>query len=336
MNTSLSVVVVGATGNVGEAIVTLLEERDFPLVHLYLVASADSVGQSIAFRGRNLRITAADDFDFGKAQLAFMAADTVSAGTLAEKAFEAGCSVIDLTGSLDSLRSPRVMPDVSSELIGQQQRPCLLSVPSAPAAVLISTLAPICHQSAIEQATVTACLAASSRGRAGVRELARQTTELLNARPLEPKVFGKQLAFNVLAQTGEPQSDGYTAIEHRVMGECKEVLGDSLGTLAVSCIQVPVFFGDSLSVTVKTRDILAIKDLNLAYSKHEGLELFDAKEYPTVVDDAIGRDEILIGRVRHNPEDPHLIEMWIVSDNVRKAAALNAVQTAELLIKHYL
>jgi aspartate-semialdehyde dehydrogenase len=336
MNTSLSVVVVGATGTVGEAIVTLLEERNFPLANLYIAASADSVGQSIAFRGRNLRITAADDFDFGKAQLAFMVTDASVAGSLAEKAFKSGCSVIDLTGSLDSSRAPRVMPDVNAELIAKQERPCLLSVPSAPAAALISALAPICHQSAIEQATVTACLAASSRGKAGIRELARQTTELLNARPLEPRVFGKQLAFNVLAQTDEPRADGYTALEHRVMEECTEVLGNNLGLLAVSCIQVPVFFGDSLSVTVKTRDVLAIKDLNLAYSKHETVELFESEEYPTAVEDAIGRDEILIGRVRHNPSDPHLIEMWIVSDNVRKAAALNAVQTAELLIKHYL
>jgi aspartate-semialdehyde dehydrogenase len=228
------------------------------------------------------------------------------------------------------------MPGVNAEFIRQQQKPCRLSIPCAPAAALISALAPICQQDIIEYVTVTACLAASSKGRAGIGELARQTTELLNGRPVEPKIFSRQLAFNVLGQADDLRDDGYTGLEHRVMDECGEVLGKNLGPVAVSCIQVPVFYGDSLSVSIRTRNVLAIKDLNLTYSEHDGLELFEADEYPTPVDDAIGRDETLIGRVRHNPRDQHLIEMWVVSDNVRKSAALNAVQTAELLIKDYL
>jgi aspartate-semialdehyde dehydrogenase len=336
MSTSISVVVVGATGTVGESIVTLLEEREFPVSQLYVVASADSVGQSVAFRGRNLRVTAADEFDFNKTQVAFMAADASIAKVLSDKAIEAGCSVIDLAGALGRNISPCVMPGVNAEFIRQQQKPCRLSIPCAPAAALISALAPICQQDIIEYVTVTACLAASSKGRAGIGELARQTTELLNGRPVEPKIFSRQLAFNVLGQADDLRDDGYTGLEHRVMDECGEVLGKNLGPVAVSCIQVPVFYGDSLSVSIRTRNVLAIKDLNLTYSEHDGLELFEADEYPTPVDDAIGRDETLIGRVRHNPRDQHLIEMWVVSDNVRKSAALNAVQTAELLIKDYL
>ena len=226
-----------------------------------------------------------------------------------------------------------MVPEVNGVRLADVAKPQQVACPSSSAAALALVLAPLRALLDIERITVTACLAVSSMGREGVTELARQTAELLNVRPLEPKVFDRQMAFNVLAQVGKPDAEGHVPLEKRLVSELRELLSLPLIKVGVSCIQVPVFFGDSLSVSVQTREAVDIKAVNAALETAEGIELVEAGDYPTPVGDAVGQDAVYVGRLRRGVDDGCELNFWVTLDNVRKGAALNAVQVAELLIK---
>lgn len=336
MSQPLNVAVVGATGSVGEALVGLLDERDFPLHRLHLLASAESAGQRMGFAESSLRVGDIAAFDFSSVGLAFFAAGAEVSRAHAERAHAAGCSVIDLSGALESARAPLVMASVNEQRLAGLQAPFMLSSPCAPAAELCEVLNPLLGALDCRQLNLTACLSVSSRGREGGRELARQTAELLNARPLEPRLFDRQVAFNLLAQVGAVDAQGHSEIERRIFAEVRALLGERVGPLNVTCIQAPVFFGDSLSVTLQCAEPVDLAALTAILEATKGIEWVGDGDYPTVVGDALGQDEIYVGRVRAGQGDPCQVNLWIVSDNVRKGAALSAVLLGELLIKHYL
>jgi len=254
----------------------------------------------------------------------------------AAQAAAAGCAVIDLASGLPAAQAPRVIPEVNPEALASLAAPYVLTSPSAPGIALAAVLAALPEQASIRRVTVTACLAVSSRGREGVSELARQTAELLNGRAFEPQLFDRQMAFNLLAQVEQTDSAGHAALERQIAAELKELLGLPELQVAVTCIQVPVFFGDSLSVSLQTEAAIDLKSVYAALDAAPALELVELDDYPTAVGDAVGQDVVYVGRVRAGLSDPAELNLWITSDNVRKGAALNAVQLAELLIKHYL
>ncbi|KPA93601.1 aspartate-semialdehyde dehydrogenase, partial [Pseudomonas asplenii] len=212
-------------------------------------------------------------------------------------------------------------------------RPLQVGSPSASAAALAVALAPLKGLLEIRQVSLTACLAMSTQGREAVSELARQTTELLNMRPLEPRVFDRQVAFNLLAQVGKPDARGHVPLEKRLVNELRELLQAPLLKISVTCVQAPVFFGDSYSVSLQAAADVDLQAVNAALEAAEGIELVDGDDYPTAVGDAVGQDVVYVGRVRHGVDDPAQLNLWLTTDNVRKGAALNAVQLAELLIK---
>jgi len=179
-------------------------------------------------------------------------------------------------------------------------------------------------------------LAVSTLGRAGIAELARQTTELLNMRPLEPQLLDRQVAFNLLAQVGALEEGGHARLERRVATELKQVLGIEGLKVSVSCSLAPVFFGDSLAVCLETDKPVDVPAVAALLAQQSAVELVETGDYPTVVGDAVGQDELYVGRLRAGLDDPAELNLWIASDNVRKGSALNAVQIGELLIKHYL
>lgn len=333
MSQSFDIAVIGATGTVGETIVQILEERNFPVGDLHLLASVESAGSSVPYRGKNVRVREVDAFDFGKAAIAFFAAGAAVTRSYAERATAAGCVVVDLSAGLSVEQAPNVVPEVNGVRLDDLTKPQQVACPSSSAAALALVLAPLRALLNIERITVTACLAVSSMGREGVTELARQTAELLNVRPLEPKVFDRQMAFNVLAQVGKPDAEGHVPLEKRLVSELRELLSLPLIKVGVSCIQVPVFFGDSLSVSVQTSEPVDIKSVNAALETADGIELVEAGDYPTPVGDAVGQDAVYVGRLRGGVDDPCELNFWVTLDNVRKGAALNAVQVAELLIK---
>ncbi|WXL24447.1 aspartate-semialdehyde dehydrogenase [Ectopseudomonas mendocina] len=336
MSKTFDIAVIGATGSVGETLVQLLEEREFPLANLHLLASAESAGQSVAFKGRNLRVKDVQTFDFSTVRIVFFAAGKSITRTYAAQASAAGCSVIDLSNALAPEQAPRVVPEVNPQCLDELSAPYVLASPTPASISLGCTLAALPESISIKQVTVTACMAVSSRGREGVSELARQTAELLNARPLQNHVFDRQMAFNVLAQAESVESDGHSATERQIAADLKGLLGLRELDVAITCIQVPVFFGDSLSVSLQTESDIDLQQVLAALEAAPALELVDADDYPTAVGDAVGQDAIYVGRVRSGFDKRSELNLWITSDNVRKGAALNAVQLAELLIKHYL
>lgn len=333
MSQSFDIAVIGATGTVGETIVQILEERDFPVGELHLLASSESAGSSVAYRGKNVRVREVDAFDFARVQIAFFAAGPAVTRSYAARATAAGCAVIDLSGGLPVAQAPNVVPEVNGTLLATLAKPVQVACPSPAAAALAMVLGPLRGLLEVQRVSVTACLAVSSQGREGVTELARQTAELLNVRPLEPRVFDRQMAFNVLAQVGTPDAQGHVPLEKRMVSELRELLSLPLIKVGVSCIQVPVFFGDSLSVSVQTAAKVDIAAIGAALDSADGIDLVDAGDYPTPVGDAVGQDAVYVGRLRSGIDDDCELGFWVTSDNVRKGAALNAVQVAELLIK---
>jgi len=332
MSQSFDIAVIGATGTVGETLVQILEERDFPVADLHLLASIESAGHSVPFRGKNVRVREVDEFDFGKVQLAFFAAGPAITRSYAARATAAGCTVIDLSGGLPVDQAPNVVPEINAALLGALKKPYQIASPSPSATALAVAIAPLRGLFDIQRISITACLAVSSQGREGVAELARQTAELLNVRPLEPRFFDRQMAFNLLAQVGAPDAQGHVPLEKRLVTELRELLVMPSLKVSATCVQVPVFFGDSFSVSLQVSSAVDLAAVNATLESAPGVELVEG-DYPTAVGDAVGQDVVYVGRVRGGIDDPAELNLWVTSDNVRKGAALNAVQVAELLIK---
>ncbi|MBH3387357.1 aspartate-semialdehyde dehydrogenase [Pseudomonas juntendi] len=334
MTHPLDIAVVGATGSVGEALVQILAELDFPVATLHLLASMESAGSSVMFAGKKLKVREVDSFDFGQVKLAFFATGAAVSRSFAGKALQAGCTVIDLSGGLDDALA--LVPEANAERIASLALPARIVSPCSAAVALAVALAPLKGLLEIERIQVMAALAVSAQGREGVSELARQTAELLNARPLEPRFFDRQVAFNLLAQVGAADDQGHTALERRLVTELRVLLGLPELKISVSCIQVPVFFGDSFSVAVQSRHPVDLAAVNQALEAADSIERVENDDYPTPVGDAVGQDVVYVGRVRHGIDEQQQLNLWLTTDNVRKGAALNAVQVAQLLIKHRL
>lgn len=334
MSKTVDLAVIGATGTVGEALVQLLEEREFPVGNLHLLAGGDSAGQSVPFRGKNLRVRELAGFDFTQVGLAFFAAGEEVSRQYADKAVAAGCSVIDLSGAL--AQALPIVPEANAEALANLRAPYLLSSPAPAATALAAVLGSLRDQLGLRRVVLNAALAVSTLGRAGIAELARQTTELLNMRPLEPQLLDRQVAFNLLAQVGALEEGGHARLERRVATELKQVLGIEGLKVSVSCSLAPVFFGDSLAVCLQADKSVDVPAVAALLAQQSAIELVETGDYPTVVGDAVGQDELYVGRLRAGLDDPAELNLWIASDNVRKGSALNAVQIGELLIKHYL
>lgn len=336
MTQTLDIAVIGATGAVGETLVQILEERNFPVGTLHLLASTESAGSAVTFRGKNLRSRDVDDFDFSKVRLAFFAAGPAVTLSFAPRAQAAGCAVIDLSGALPADQAPAVVPEANPQVLSSLKAPLQLHSPSSAAVALAVVLAPLKNLITPQHVHVTACMAVSAQGREAVSELARQTAELLNARPLEPRFFDRQIAFNVFPQVGATDDQGHGLLERRLVRELREVLNLPLLSISVTCVQVPVFFGDSYTVTLNTTEAVELAAVNAALDAAESVELVDAGDYPTPVGDAVGQDVVYVGRVRSGIDEAKQLNLWLTTDNVRKGAGLNAVQLAELLIKDLL
>ncbi len=336
MSQSFNIALVGATGSIGEALVELLEERDFPVKELHLLASSESAGQSLSFRGRQVRVRSLDAFDFAQVQLSFFAAGADVTRAQHERVLAAGCSLIDLSAALPLSQAPCVLPEAGLDGLPAWRAPWLLSSPTPCAvatALVLTALRPLLQP---RQVQLTAMLSASTLGRSGVQELARQTAELLNGRPLEPKGLDRQVAFNLLAQVGALDEQGHAELEKRLASELQQLLGVPDLPVSATCALAPVFFGDSLALGVQVDGEVGVAAVSRLLEAAPGIELVEAGDYPTAVGDAVGQDQVYVGRVRSGVSDPRQLNLWIASDNVRKGAALNAVQIAELLIKHYL
>lgn len=334
-----NVAIVGATGAVGEALISILEERDFPVNELFPLASERSAGTKIKFRGKSITVLNLADFDFSRAEIGLFSAGGSISEIYAPKAGAAGCVVIDNTSQFRyDADIPLVVPEVNPEAIAHYKNRNIIANPNCSTIQMLVALKPIHDKVGITRINVATYQAVSGTGKEAIEELAAQTAALLNGRDVETKVYPKQIAFNVLPQIDVFLDNGYTKEEMKMSWETKKILDSSIEVNA-TCVRVPVFYGHSEAVHFETKTPISVEEIRELLSNAPGVELMDervAGGYPTPVTDSAGKDAVAVGRIRKDISHPNGINMWIVGDNVRKGAATNSIQIAEVLIKDYL
>ena len=337
---SYDVAVVGATGAVGECMLDILASRNFPVRKVHALASERSVGKTVAFGRQELEVENLADFDFGKVQIGLFSPGASVSAIYAPKAGAAGCVVIDNTSQFrydDDI--PLVVPEVNPEAIAQYRNRNIIANPNCSTIQMLVALKPIHDAVGITRINVATYQAVSGTGKEAIDELANQTASLLNGRPVEITVYPRQIAFNVLPQIDTFQDNGYTKEEMKMVWETRKILGDDSIQVNPTCVRVPVFYGHSEAVHIETRDKITAAEAQRLLAAAPGVVLMDERKpggYPTPVGDASGKDPVFVGRVREDISHPRGLDLWVVSDNVRKGAALNSIQIAETLIERFL
>ena len=338
MSKTCDVAVVGATTLVGETLVEFLEQRKFPLGQLYLLDWGDAVGKRISFNDSTIAVQDIAGFDFSTAGLALFCASEDIAAEFVPRAVEADCVVIDHSALYRNEPDiPLVIPEINPQAIAAYSQRGIIASPAAATIQMLLCVHPLHTAVGIEHISVTVCTAVSEFGRAGVEELAAQTANLLNVRPIESQVFPKQIAFNVLPQVGELEASGYTKQEAYLVQESQKVLDQAELKVSPTFLQVPVFFGHGMVLAIQTQKPLKLEQVRDLLAKSSSLELVDdVAGAPTAVTEAAANDVIYVGRLRADISQECGVTLWAVGDNCRKGAALNGVQIAEILVKDYL
>ena len=340
MSKVYNVAVVGATGAVGEAMLSILEERKFPVGEVYVLASSNSVGKRIPFKEGSLRVDDLANFDFSKVQIALFSPGASISEIYAPKAAAAGCIVIDNTSQFrydDDI--PLVVPEVNPHKIAEYKNRGIIANPNCSTIQMLVALKPIYDAVGISRINVCTYQAVSGTGKEAMEELGKQTLNLLNLQPIKPSVYPKQIAFNVLPQIDVFMENGYTKEEMKMVWETQKILGDANVLVNATAVRVPVFFGHSEAVHIETRSKISADEVRALLQNAPGITVIDERKdgcYPTAVTDSSGNDDVFVGRIREDISHPLGIDLWVVGDNVRKGAALNSVQIAELLIKDYI
>jgi len=334
------VAVVGATGAVGETMLAILAERAFPARKVYALASERSAGRTVAFGKGELVVEDLAGFDFSKVQIGLFSPGASVSAVYAPKAAAAGCVVIDNTSQFrydDDI--PLVVPEVNPEAIAQYTNRGIIANPNCSTIQMLVALKPIHDAVGITRINVATYQAVSGTGKEAIEELALQTAALLNGKPVECNVYPKQIAFNVLPHIDVFMDNGYTKEEMKMVWETRKILGDDSIMVNPTTVRVPVFYGHSEAVHIETREKISAEAARALLEKAPGVEVLDTRSpggYPTAVTESSGRDGVFVGRIRDDISHPRGLDMWVVSDNVRKGAALNAIQIAEVLIREHL
>jgi aspartate-semialdehyde dehydrogenase len=340
MSKTYDVAVVGATGAVGETMISILEERNFPVGKVYALASERSAGKRIPFKGGSLVVEDLATFDFSKVQIGLFSPGASVSAEYAPKAAAAGCVVIDNTSQFrydDDI--PLVVPEVNPEKVADYKNRGIIANPNCSTIQMLVALKPIYDEVGISRINVATYQAVSGTGKEAIEELATQTANLLNAKPVEAKVYPKQIAFNVLPQIDVFMDNGYTKEEMKMVWETRKIMGDDTIQVNPTAVRVPVFFGHSEAVHIETQQKISVERVRELLSNAPGVTLIDEREnggYPTAVTESSGHDDVYVGRIREDISHPNGIDLWVVGDNVRKGAALNSVQIAEVLVKNYI
>ena len=340
MSKTYDVAVVGATGAVGETMLAILAERKFPVGKVYALASERSAGKRVPFGDGYLKVENLADFDFSKVQIGLFSPGASVSAEYAPKAAAAGCVVIDNTSQFrydDDI--PLVVPEVNPQAVAQYKNRGIIANPNCSTIQMLVALKPIYDAVGIERINVCTYQAVSGTGKEAIEELAGQTAILLNGQPIEAKVYPKQIAFNVIPQIDVFMDNGYTKEEMKMVWETKKIMGDDRIQVNPTCVRVPVFYGHSEAVHIETRDKITAEQARELLMKAAGVVVLDehvAGGYPTAVTEGANHDASYVGRIREDVSHPRGLDLWVVSDNVRKGAALNSVQIAEILIRDYL
>lgn len=337
---AVNVAVVGATGAVGEAMIEILESRDFPVDQLFPLASSRSAGKSLRFKGKRYTVQDLSNFDFSQTPVALFSAGGDVSAEYAPIAAQQGCVVIDNTSHFrrdDDI--PLVIPEVNPEAIGQFRQRNIIANPNCSTIGMLMALKPIYDVAGIERINVATYQAVSGTGKDAIEELAGQTARLLNGKEAEPKVYPRQIAFNVIPHIDTFLENGYTREEMKMVWETQKILADESIRVNPTCVRVPVFYGHAEAVHIETREPVSVTEARALLQAADGVAVLDSPEpggYPTPVSEAAGADPVFVGRIRADISHPRGLNLWVVADNVRKGAALNSVQIAEVLLSTYL
>ena len=341
MSKQYDVAVVGATGAVGEAMLSILAERKFPVGKVYALASSRSAGKKVEFGDSYLTVEDLATFDFSKVQIGLFSAGASISAEFAPKAAAAGCVVVDNTSQFrydDDI--PLVVPEVNPHAIAQYTTRGIIANPNCSTIQMLVALKPIHDAAGIERINVATYQAVSGTGKEAIEELARQTADLLNGKgEVACEVYPKQIAFNVLPHIDVFQDNGYTKEEMKMVWETRKIMEDDSIQVNPTAVRVPVFYGHSEAVHIETREKITAEQVRKLLEKAPGVKVLDERKdggYPTAVTEGANNDPTWVGRIREDISHPRGINLWVVADNVRKGAALNSVQIAEILIKDYL
>ena len=332
----VNVAIAGATGAVGEAMREILEARGFPVDRLVLLASARSAGRRLQYGGKSHRVELLDEFDFDDVQIGLFSAGGSVSEAHAPRAAAAGAVVIDNTSKFrydDDV--PLVVPEVNPHCIDGYAARGIIANPNCSTIQMVVALKPIHDAVGIARINVATYQAVSGAGARGVSELAGQTADLLNGKDAALDVHPVQIAFNAIPQISDFQDNGYTIEEMKMVWETKKIFDDEDIRVNPTCVRIPVFYGHSEAVHIETHEPISAEWAKELLSAAEGVTVIDDHEdagYPTAFGDAAGNDSVYVGRIREDISHPNGLDLWIVSDNVRKGAALNSVQIAEHLL----
>ena len=334
-----NVALVGATGAVGEQMRKVLEQRLFPVGQLSLLASERSAGQRLEFRQGWIRVRKLEEDSFRETDLALFSAGSGVSAQYAPLAVEAGAVVIDNTAQFRMDPDiPLVVPEVNAKEIGQYRQRGIIANPNCSTIQMVVALKPIHDAARIRRVVVSTYQSVSGAGRIAMDELSQQTTALFNGRDIRKEKFPHQIAFNCIPHIDGFIENGYTKEEIKMIQETQKILGEPSLAMTATAVRVPVFCGHSESVNIETERRLTAQEAREILRAAPGILLLDDPQneiYPTAID-VVDQDATFVGRVREDNSVQNGLNLWIVADNLRKGAALNAVQVAEILIRDYL
>ena len=331
---TFTVAVVGATGAVGQTMLSILQERRFPVGTLHLLASERSAGEQIEYDGRKTTVQDLSGFDPSGVDFALFSAGGSISKEYAPKFVAAGAIVIDNSSAFRmDADVPLVVSEVNPEALDSIPRG-IVANPNCSTMQMLVALAPIHRAVGISRINVATYQSVSGAGRSALEELGRQTANILSFKDPDPKRFPVQIAFNLIPHIDDFLDNGYTKEEMKLVWETRKILGDESIQVNPTAVRVPVFYGHSEAVHVETRSKITAAEARALLEKSPGLTVVDDRVpggYPTPVTHASGTDAVYVGRIREDISCENGLNMWVVCDNIRKGAALNAVQIAELL-----
>ena len=341
MSTKYNLAIAGATGNVGREIIQILEEKNFPVDQLFLLASSRSKGQSIEFRGEQLIVEDLAEFDFSKAHIGLFSPGGKVSGEYAPKAAKAGCLVIDNTSYFRMNNDvPLIVPEVNAsdleDFFNNDERSNIIANPNCSTIQMVVALKPLHDQAIINRVVVSTYQSVSGAGKDAMDELFNQTQNIYANKNIEKNKFTKQIAFNVIPHIDTFVDNGNTKEEEKMINETKKILDEGI-KVSATCVRVPVFISHAESINVEFDSPLSDNEATELLKKFDGVSVIDFRKdegYVTPVE-AAGEDKVYVSRIRNDTSLDNGLNLWVVADNLRKGAALNAVQIAELVISKY-
>jgi aspartate-semialdehyde dehydrogenase len=340
MSRPLNVAIVGVTGAVGETLLAVLAERAFPIKTLYPIASARSVGKTIKFNRKEYDVLDLAEFDFSQADVAFFSAGSAVSEEYAPKAVAAGCVVVDNTSCFRYEKDvPLVVPEVNAHRIVQYEQRGIIANPNCSTIQMVVALKPIEDAVGIKRINVATYQSVSGTGKKAISELVAQVGDLLNGRGATRSVYPQQIAFNALPHIDQFEANGYTREEMKMVWETQKIFENEHLLVNPTAVRIPVLYGHSEAIHLELKQPLTADAARALLAKAPGVKVVDnvaKSSYPTAISHAVGHDEVFVGRIRQDISHPCGLNLWVVADNIRKGAATNAVQIAEILQREYL